>query len=327
MGGMPFRIRVTLGVLAAFALAVLVLPLVWPVPPLDDPRDRGDLAAPGDRFVEAAGTELRLRGASPNDLEPAPGATGALLLHGFAGNLELWSPWLDALAARGPAVAVDRLGFGLSERALAPGPYAPEAQLARVTALLDRLAWDRVVLIGHGSGAELAVRAATAHPDRAAGLVLIGPALDARPGPPRWLTSTPHFRRLGPLLMRRLGGASGEAFVRSGYADPQAASPRVLEAHAAATSVHDWDRALWARSVAPRASGVRAELAGIEAPALVLGGGADDVVPPAEAEAIADALPSGTWARLEDCGHAAPDECADAALAHVAAWAPSVPNW
>ena len=68
------------------------------------------------------------------------------------------------LADRGyRLVAVDGPGFGVSEP-LPPERYELEPLLALVAGLLDELAWERPVLMGHSWGGALAVHAAARRP-------------------------------------------------------------------------------------------------------------------------------------------------------------------
>jgi pimeloyl-ACP methyl ester carboxylesterase len=62
---------------------------------------------------------------------------------------------------------------GLSPSTLA-GPRDVETHVADAIALLDHLGWDRAWLVGHAWGGHLALHIAVAHPERAAGLILIG---------------------------------------------------------------------------------------------------------------------------------------------------------
>lgn len=323
---MPFRIRISLIVLGSLLAALLVLPLVWPLAPLPEARERSALAASGDVFLEADGVELRLRERGP---EGAPGAA-LLAVHGFHETLAEWHVWARELPPDTALLRYDRVGYGLSERPPRSGavnPYGPEARLARAEMLLQRLDGSRAVVVGHGSGAALAARLALARPERVAGLVLLAPDVEPRRGAPALLTRTPQLQRVGPALMRRLGGETGLAFVRSRYADTERISPEVLEAHLDATSVAAWDEGLWHLSTAPRPGGLRERLPGVVQPVLVLEGGADEILPTGAAEAVAEALPNARHQRLEGCGHALHDECAGEVLARLQAWGGRELGW
>lgn len=320
---MPFRIRVTLIVLAALASAVLLLPLVWPVPPLQDVAPARDVASPDATWIDAGALELHARIAGP----PAAGdVLGVAFLHGFGSNLESFAWLQDALAARVPTVAWDRPAFGLSERPLAwsgDNPYGPNAQVGHVLAALDAAGIERAVLVGHSAGGPIAIETALRHPQRVAGLVLIAPAVYRGGGAPawsRWALHTPQMERIGPLLMRQLGGEPGESLLRSSYADPERLRPEVLEAYRRATRVEDWDRGLWELVKASREPDLAERLDEVAVPTLVVTGRQDTIVPPEQTVRLAGALPDARLLEIDDCGHLPQEECPAPVIAAIDAW-------
>lgn len=62
---------------------------------------------------------------------------------------------------------------GLEPSTLA-GPRDVETHVSDAIAVLDLLGWDRAWLLGHAWGGHLAMHIAVAHPERTAGLILIG---------------------------------------------------------------------------------------------------------------------------------------------------------
>lgn len=327
---MPFRLRITLIVLGLLAAAPLLLPLVWPVPPLEGTRAAEDLMGPDATLVPAGDLRLHARvrsgPAGSGTARDEPPGEGFVFLHGFGSSLPSFAPLAGALAARGPAVAYDRPGFGLSDRPLGGwtrNPYGPEAQVDHVLAVLDHLGLQRAVLVGNSAGGAIAVRAALDHPGRVSGLVLLAPAVYRGGGAPaatRWLLHTPQLERLGPLFMRRLGGETGENFLRAAYADPSRLPSRVALAHRQATSVHDWDRALWEVTQASREPELEGRLSELSVPVLVLSGAADEIVAPELGRRLAEAVPDGRYAELKDCGHRPQEECPAAVLESIDAW-------
>ena len=130
-------------------------------------------SAPELRCVDVGGHALRCSLAGCG--EPT-----FVCLHGLVDRIEIWDRLTPGLAARGRVLCVDQRGHGESEAP--PGPYG-RADLARdVAGVLDALGIARAVLVGHSMGGIVAMATALAHPDRVAGLVLIGTRASAARG-------------------------------------------------------------------------------------------------------------------------------------------------
>lgn len=340
---MPFRIKVSLWILATLVALVLIGPLLVPIAPLADTVPVRDLAWPGSAWAPAAGLDVHVEavvdGAPVTDLSalPAPSGAPVLLLHGFGANTRSWGstlPWIgNAPGSVGDvALAYDRPGFGLTERptggwARDRNPYGPDAQVATAVALIDALGADAAVLVGHSAGGAIALQTALAHPDRVAGLVLVAPAVYRGGGAPAWsrpLLRTPQLERIGPALMRQLGGPTGDDFLRSSWADPTRIDDAVFEAYRRPLRAHDWDRGLWELVKASAEPDLAHRLAQVQVPVLIVHGLQDAVVPIAQSRALVGDLvstPGGAQlAELDGCGHLPHEECPDAFRAAVEAW-------
>ncbi|HEV8195938.1 MAG TPA: alpha/beta hydrolase [Gemmatimonadales bacterium] len=101
------------------------------------------------------------------------GGIPVVFLHSFAGSTAHWSAQLAHLRTSRRAVAVDFRGHGQSAPP-ANGDYAVESLAQDVAAVVDSLGLTRFILVGHSMGGSAAVAYAAAHPDRVAGLVLVG---------------------------------------------------------------------------------------------------------------------------------------------------------
>lgn len=321
---MPFRIRITLIVLAAVAAAILFLPLLWPIPPLAGVAPARDVAGPEASWIDAGALDLHARIAAPTTA--TDGGPGVAFLHGFGSNLESFALLQSAMAERVATVAWDRPAFGLTERVVAwsdENPYGPDAQVQHVELALDAAGIGHAVLVGHSAGGAIALRAALAYPDRIVGLVLIAPAVYRGGGAPawsRWALHTPQLDRIGPLLMRQLGGEPGENLLRSAYADPERLRPEVLAAYRQATRVEAWDRALWELVKASREPDLVSRLDEIDLPVLVVGGSEDSIVPIEQTRRLAEALPNAGLLELPSCGHVPQEECPEPMLEAITSW-------
>jgi pimeloyl-ACP methyl ester carboxylesterase len=118
-----------------------------------------------DQLIDVGGARLRVRTAGEG---PA-----VLLIHGWALDLDMWTPQFAALASRYRLIAFDRRGFGLSS-----GTPGIEDDLADIEELLAKLGVDRVAVVGMSQGARVALRWAIENPARITSLVLDGPPRD-----------------------------------------------------------------------------------------------------------------------------------------------------
>lgn len=108
-----------------------------------------------------------------------------LMLHQAPRSLDEFAEVQAELAGDCHAIAMDLLGFGMSPPLAAP--QTVEAMAHSVTALLDALGLTSAVLLGHHTGAAVALEVAARAPERAEAIVLssmpwIGPERRARKG-------------------------------------------------------------------------------------------------------------------------------------------------
>ena len=146
-------------------------------PPRGDPlvaarrgrRGRRSRALPGRRvrrgYVDWEGRQLHYVAAGAG--EPL------VLLHKNPSSSEMWKRTLPLFAERYRTVALDTPGYGMSD----PLPERPRemAPYGRaLVGLLDGLGIDRASVVGHHTGASVALEAATEEPGRVNRLVLAG---------------------------------------------------------------------------------------------------------------------------------------------------------
>jgi pimeloyl-ACP methyl ester carboxylesterase len=119
--------------------------------------------------------------------ESGAGPRRLLLVHGFTGAKEDFTPWLDQLAELGwHAVALDLRGHGASSKPARESAYSFELLADDVLGLTDALGWDRFVLLGHSMGGMIAQFVACSATALLAGLILMdtahGPLDNLDPG-------------------------------------------------------------------------------------------------------------------------------------------------
>lgn len=106
-----------------------------------------------------------------------PTAQPVLMVHGMRGHARWFTPVGPAVAARYRALSLDLRGHGESGHA---PPYGPSSYAQDVVALVDALALQRPILVGHSMGGRVTTLAAGLLGDRVAGLVVVDSGL----GPP-----------------------------------------------------------------------------------------------------------------------------------------------
>lgn len=105
-----------------------------------------------------------------------------LLLHGFPDNSHIYDDLIPHLVAAGRrTVAIDFLGFGSSDKP-AGAQYSFRQQLGDVEAVVEAMALEKVIPVGHDAGGPTAVNFALAHPDRTASVVLMNVFYGEAPG-------------------------------------------------------------------------------------------------------------------------------------------------
>lgn len=93
-----------------------------------------------------------------------------------------WKAQVATLARRHRVVTFDGRGAGMSSKPVGRDAYTHLEFADDIGAVLDATGTQRAVLVALSRGAMWAVQFAADHPDRTAGIVAIGPAVDLAPG-------------------------------------------------------------------------------------------------------------------------------------------------
>lgn len=111
-----------------------------------------------------------------------------ILVHGLGGSLWVWENQWASLSAAHRVIAVDLLGFGLSDK---PEIAYTPSELVRVFRdFMDAVGVQRATLVGNSMGAGLAAGMALTYPERVDRLILI----DGLPGHVRRNLTSPLIR-------------------------------------------------------------------------------------------------------------------------------------
>ena len=240
---------------------------------------------------------------------PEGGAT-VLLLHGFPQSRYTWRDALPALADAGfRAVAPDQRGYSPGARPADLDVYATDRLVGDVLDLLDALAVERVHLVGHDWGGQVAWLTAAHHPDRIETLSVL-----SRPHPAAFARSfgidaaqakrSGHHRSIGPETTDEWW-ADGCATLRTMLARagvPAADADAYLDVFTERAAL---DAALmWYRAAASTGGLRAADCPAVGAPVLYLWGTADQSVGRVAAELTGEHVTGGyRFVELDGAGH------------------------
>ncbi|MCC7380231.1 MAG: alpha/beta fold hydrolase [Deltaproteobacteria bacterium] len=237
-----------------------------------------------------------------------------VLIHPWATNMRVWHAVAPKLARHRRVVMLDLPGHGRS--GYPPGPYPPRRLAASVVDVLDTLGIERAILIGNSIGGAAAIEVALYAPERTAGLVLIGsPGGRSIPEPLQRLavtwTAPRHLATISPRALRTAWWVAATG--------TSTAADVVIEDLVAARLDPSWpQRAEALSSALALVTRFEPVLRRVRAPALVVQGASDRIVPEETGVALSSALPEGELAVLDDCGHFPELDCPDALLAAMA---------
>jgi pimeloyl-ACP methyl ester carboxylesterase len=258
----------------------------------------------GDRFYREAGAG-----------EPI------VFLHCSSGSSGGWAPIMHQLGRDYRVLAPDLLGYGRSRPWPRDVPLASDGELGVIEALLD-VAGRPVHLVGHSYGGTVALSAARCFPRRVASLTLIEPVafhlLRSADEPDGWREITALAERHLALVREGRDAVAAEAFVTY-WTGPKGWQQMPATARDGAIRSAAKVAAEWLLMFA--AEDDLDEIAGIEAPTLLVSGGHTRTPARRVIEILRQALPHARHHEIADAGHMSPlthpSYIADAIQRHV----------
>ena len=247
------------------------------------------------------GTRLRLIDTG----QGAGGGPAVVFVHGLGASLYSWRHQLaPVLDAGHRIVAFDNRGMGFSDRPRSG--YDNEAYTRLLLALLDSLHITEAVLVAHSMGGAIALDAARTAPERVRGLVLIGSA-GLGVGYPGALTilRTP---LIGPVVSAFRGRGSTAALLRSTYGDPGKVTDAEIDQYFAPAAEPGYARGLRTILRQFRFDALAGRLDGVRAPALVVWGARDRLIPVSVGRQLAAGLPRAALVVIPGAGHVVQEE-------------------
>ncbi len=286
-------------------------------------------------IVDVAGTHVHLLRADG----PADGPT-QLLVHGLGGSGTNWLEVMLGLAEVGPVVAPDLPGFGRTEPPTPRGSRI-RSNLGFLKVFARELGIDRAMVHGNSMGGLLSVQLAALAPELVERLVLVGPALPARPQDSTKMTKTT-LQTFAPFVVpgmgrRVIGKMYAENTADELFTQNQAfihANPALLSEELKAVGRENTaygQRTPWrldgfvnaAESLVAAMLGRRGLLRSIDAiqaPTLVVWGDRDELVGKPVIDALVGRRPDFDLRVLEGVGHAPMAEVPADYLETVITW-------
>ena len=265
----------------------------------ETPPEPAAAAPPTTRYVRSGDVNLAYQviGEGPPDL---------VLVPGWVSNVEcFWEEprvarFLRQLASIGRLILFDKRGTGLSDRVPQDALPTLEQRMTDVRAVMDAVGSKRATLLGYSEGGSMCALFAATHPDRAAGLVMIGSyaRLIRAPDHP-WGPSAEDYAGYVDMVQRDWGGPLGVARRAPSVKDDEtfcrwwARFLRMSASPGAAVALLDINRELDLRHVLPA----------IRVPTLVLHAVGDQTIDMRYGRYMAARIPGARYVELPGADH------------------------
>ncbi|MET9903863.1 alpha/beta hydrolase [Streptomyces sp. NPDC006446] len=240
-----------------------------------------------------------------------PSGTPVVFVHGLADSWWSFEPLLRRLPASLHGYAPTQRGHGDADRP--PEGYTPDDFAADLVAFLDAADIPRAILVGASSGGVPARLVAGSHPDRIAGLVLLGV-----PGTLADKPAVAEVREAVEGLADPVPRAFVEEFMAGTAARPIARGfVETMVEESLKLPAYVWKETVGGLLDAD----LGATLAGILVPTLVIWGDQDEYLPREDQQTILNAVHGADFLAYEGTGHVVHWEQPERVVADIAAFA------
>lgn len=149
-------------------IALLVIAFLFLRTPDTDPAEmRAKYGGEPSQFVEIGdGVTVHLRDEGPRDGRPI------ILLHGSNADLHTWETWAEELKKTYRVIRFDQIGHGLTGAA-PDQDYSTDAFVADIDEVADALGLESFILGGNSMGGSHTVAYAMKHPERLDAIILV----------------------------------------------------------------------------------------------------------------------------------------------------------
>lgn len=307
-------------ILFALLAVVLIAFLVLRTPDTDPEEMRAKYGGEPSQFVEIGdGVIAHIRDEGPRDGLPI------LLLHGSNADLHTWQPWVDGLGDSYRIIRFDQVGHGLTGPDPA-GDYSRTNYAEDIREVADALGLDRFIIGGNSMGGKHTLAFAAAYPERVAGMILV----DAGGGPIIEDEDDEDSGNIGFAIARMPGvnRIAEQVTPRSLIAQSLEQTVSVKEIVTEEMIDRYWEllrypgnrAATMARFSADYDPLTEAEITAITAPALILWGEEDRLIPVAAGRWLDARLPNSELVIYPGIGHLPQEETPEATIADVRTW-------
>jgi pimeloyl-ACP methyl ester carboxylesterase/quercetin dioxygenase-like cupin family protein len=233
-----------------------------------------------------------------------------VLVHGLGLTSALWNHFADELGDEYRLIRIDLRSAGRSQE-VEPGELTLGGWADDLAAVLDELAVDRPVLVGHSLGASIALKYAFDHPDRPRALVLVNADPNLSNLGPRMLTSVERIEQHGldgwlEKFWSKNPPFSASSLRRDGG---------ILDEYRGILAANDPSSYIRQCRAIAAAEDLDSRLGELTCRVLVLLGGDDDRTLPEQGRALVDAIPGAQLVELPGVGHTIPLEAPGALAA------------
>ncbi len=273
----------------------------------------------------------------PLHLQATPKAP-LLLLHGFGGSIGHWRNNIPALSEHHSLYALDLLGFGSSQKAIAQ--YGTDLWLEQVYDFWRTFIQEPVILVGHSIGSMVCLALAVKYPEMVQGMVMFTLPDASVLGLPKWLGSKPvkqltaiplglakrivTFPPLFVLLFRTIRRPRVlKGWAKGAYGQASAVNDDLVDVFSSPAYDRGAARALMAM-INAKSSGeaylAKDVLPRIQVPMLLVWGKKDQAVPFSLARKFLAYSDRIELIALDDIGHCAHDECPEVSNQAILSW-------
>ncbi|MGL5083385.1 MAG: alpha/beta fold hydrolase [Microcoleaceae cyanobacterium] len=261
-----------------------------------------------------------------------------IFLHGFGASIGHWRENLSVFSRSHPVYALDLLGFGASEKAIAP--YNAELWAELVYDFWQTFIGHPAILVGNSIGSLIGLVAAATYPQLARGLVMISlpdPSVQLEAIPAWMLPLVEVIQSLvaSPLLLRPVfywvrRPSVLRQWAKLAYQNPEAVTEELLEIFIRPTGDRGAARAFCALFKAmgnPRLGpGVKTLLPQLKIPILLIWGNQDRLIPLkfVQPKKYLQYSSNLKLIELDQAGHCPHDECPEQVNQEILNWLASL---